>query len=58
MTAAHAVGDHTLFVGEVLELGAEDGDAMPLAFFRSAFTRVEPATEEPLPIDPWGAFWG
>jgi len=63
LTAAHPAGDHTLFVGEVLELGAADGDAAPLAFFRSAFTRLEPATAEPVAIDPWGLpgasdYWG
>ena len=63
LTAAHAAGDHTLFVAEVVALGAGDGDEAPLAFFRSAFTRVEPATEEPVAVDPWGFpgssdFWG
>jgi len=54
LVAAHPAGDHTLFVAEVVELGVDDGDAVPLVFFRSAFTRVEPTTEEPVAIDPWG----
>ena len=56
--AAYAIGDHTLFVGRVVELGAADGEEAPLAFFRSTFTRVEPTTEAPVPIDPWGDSWG
>jgi flavin reductase (DIM6/NTAB) family NADH-FMN oxidoreductase RutF len=56
--AAYAIGDHTLFVGEVVDLGTSDGQEAPLAFFRSTFTRVEPTAEAPVPIDPWGDSWG
>jgi flavin reductase (DIM6/NTAB) family NADH-FMN oxidoreductase RutF len=61
--AAHAIGDHTLFVGAVgtVELADHDG-ASPLAYLKSTFVRVSGSEgAEPLPIDPWsGAVdaWG
>lgn len=43
VTAEHAAGDHTLFVGKVTALGTDQPEDPPLAFHRSAFTRLEPA---------------
>jgi flavin reductase (DIM6/NTAB) family NADH-FMN oxidoreductase RutF len=58
----HEVGDHTLFVGEVIDFGSHDPDAPALAYHRSAFARVVAADERPpLPIDAWGGaldLWG
>ena len=39
VTAAHQAGDHTLFIGEVAALGAED-DGAPLVFFRGGYHRL------------------
>lgn len=62
LTAAHAEGDHTLFVGRVLDMGVERPDDAPLAFHRSAFARVEPLRgAPPVPLDAWSAssdWWG
>jgi flavin reductase (DIM6/NTAB) family NADH-FMN oxidoreductase RutF len=42
ITAAHPAGDHTLFVGKVTGLGADQPRDPPLAFHRSAFARLAP----------------
>lgn len=38
--AAHIVGDHTVFVGEVQQLGASDAGAGPLAYYAGAFRSI------------------
>lgn len=60
----HPVGDHTLFIGEVLAM-SEGETGQPLGFFRSSFARVELAPQEsirPLTLPSvWGAsseMWG
>ena len=62
VAARHEVGDHTLFVGEVVDFGSDDSAAPALAYHRSAFARVVSADEhEPLPVDAWGGaldLWG
>lgn len=52
---AHEAGDHTLFIGHVLELGGGERPAeLPLCFFQARFAQVKPiAGEEPLPLEPW-----
>jgi flavin reductase (DIM6/NTAB) family NADH-FMN oxidoreductase RutF len=57
----HAVGDHTLFIGEVLAVRIGDAEAPPLGYHRSRFAQVHCLDEAPmLPLDPWtgGALWG
>jgi flavin reductase (DIM6/NTAB) family NADH-FMN oxidoreductase RutF len=49
-----ALGDHTLFVGEVHALGIARPHEPPLTFFRSAFAGVLVDEDERTPIDPWG----
>lgn len=39
VTAAHEAGDHTLFIGRVEAMNAED-DGDPLVFFRGAYHRL------------------
>jgi flavin reductase (DIM6/NTAB) family NADH-FMN oxidoreductase RutF len=62
VSAHHEVGDHTLFVGEVLACEAADSVQPPLAYHRSGFARVAlPTSAEPA-IDPWSGgirdLWG
>lgn len=38
--ARHPTGDHTIFVGEVVDLGADEGQ--PLLFFRGRYGRLSP----------------
>ncbi len=40
-------GDHSIFVGRVLNLGRRDGDGTPLLFFGGDFHHVRPAAPEP-----------
>lgn len=57
---AHEAGDHTLFVGRVVDLGAGD-EQLPLCFFNARFAEVRPiAGEEALPIEVWSRAdaWG
>lgn len=52
--ASHAAGDHTLFVGEILDLRASFPDQPPLGFYRSTFAEVTlPARRQPVILDPW-----
>ncbi len=54
VAAEHAAGDHTLFVGEVIALGTDQPDNPPLAFYRSAFTRLAPAAPgHAVPLLAW-----
>lgn len=59
---AHPAGDHTLFIGEILELEAERPDQRPLGFYRSTFAEVAVlAGRGPIPLEPWdhpGGLWG
>lgn len=51
---AHPAGDHTLFIGEMIDLAPQRPDQPPLAFFRSTFARVAPmGGQAPLPLEPW-----
>jgi flavin reductase (DIM6/NTAB) family NADH-FMN oxidoreductase RutF len=58
----YEIGDHTMFVGEIIDLGSSDEDAPALAYHRSDFAHVMPAQDgPPLPIDAWGGavdLWG
>lgn len=40
-------GDHTIFIGEVLNSSHADPDRRPLIFFRSRYVRLEAAEDEP-----------
>lgn len=40
VNAAHTVGDHTVFVGEVQRLGADDNGSRPLAYYAGAFCEI------------------
>lgn len=44
VTAEHAAGDHTLFVGTITALGTDQPGDPPLAFHRSVFTRLAPVS--------------
>jgi flavin reductase (DIM6/NTAB) family NADH-FMN oxidoreductase RutF len=52
---AHEAGDHTLFIGHVLDLcaGARP-DELPLCFFQASFAQVRPISgEAPILLEPW-----
>jgi flavin reductase (DIM6/NTAB) family NADH-FMN oxidoreductase RutF len=53
--AAVDAGDHTLFMGEVVDLRPERPDEPALAFHCSAFARVVPSDgpQIPLPFGEW-----
>jgi flavin reductase (DIM6/NTAB) family NADH-FMN oxidoreductase RutF len=55
VAGTHAAGDHTLYVGEITDLSvAGQGDAAPLAFYRSRFARVStPSLAGSAPMAPW-----
>ena len=59
---ARAVGDHMLFVGEIVDLGSERPEEPPLGFYRSTFARVTSlAGRVPVPLEPWDhpiGLWG
>jgi flavin reductase (DIM6/NTAB) family NADH-FMN oxidoreductase RutF len=59
---AHPAGDHTLFIGEILDLEASLPDRSPLGFYRSTFAEVALlAGRDPVPLDPWEhpiGLWG
>ncbi|MBX6376971.1 MAG: flavin reductase [Clostridia bacterium] len=40
VVAAHEAGDHTIFVGEVVDGAVEDEDDLPLIFFASRYRRL------------------
>lgn len=62
VSAAHPAGDHTLFVGEIIDLGSDRPGDPPLVFHRSAFTRLTPAApREAVPLLAWETgldMWG
>ncbi len=62
VSAAHRAGDHTLFVGEIIDLGSDRPGDPPLVFHRSAFTRLTPAApREAAPLLAWETgldMWG
>lgn len=50
---AHPAGDHTLFIGRLLDLAAPRPRQHPLAFFRSTFAHIRHAEgQAPLPLEP------
>jgi flavin reductase (DIM6/NTAB) family NADH-FMN oxidoreductase RutF len=54
VAAEYPAGDHTLFLGEITELGTGQPDDPPLAFHRSAFTRLAPAVPgHAVPLLAW-----
>jgi flavin reductase (DIM6/NTAB) family NADH-FMN oxidoreductase RutF len=58
---AHPIGDHTLFVGKVTEIGVDRPDDPPLLYHRSSFARLAPSEFGPIEIDAWGGtvdLWG
>jgi flavin reductase (DIM6/NTAB) family NADH-FMN oxidoreductase RutF len=51
---AHLAGDHTLFIGRVLEFGTDIADRSPLCFFRGRFGHVTPWSGDAAPLlEPW-----
>jgi flavin reductase (DIM6/NTAB) family NADH-FMN oxidoreductase RutF len=51
---AHRAGDHTLFIGEILELESGHPSQRPLGFYRSSFAEVTVLPHRgPIPIEPW-----
>lgn len=50
----HEGGDHTIFVGEVLDAAAERPNEPPLVFHGATFGRFDRTPlAEPLPLGPW-----
>ena len=41
-------GDHTIYVGRVVDVGARDDDALPLLYFRRHYLRIERAVSADL----------
>jgi flavin reductase (DIM6/NTAB) family NADH-FMN oxidoreductase RutF len=61
VVVAHDVGDHTLFVGHVLDLSVVNPAQPPLCFFRARFARVTSnAGDVPVPLESWSNLdaWG
>jgi flavin reductase (DIM6/NTAB) family NADH-FMN oxidoreductase RutF len=59
----HPAGDHTLFIGEICDLGVGQPGDRPLGYFRSSFAEITTiAGRSPLPIESWGdsinGIWG
>lgn len=54
VVAGHELGDHTLFVGEVIAFEIERPRAAPLAYHASRFTSVTSSDGTELELDPWG----
>ncbi len=59
----HPAGDHTLFIGEICDLGVGRPGDRPLGYFRSSFADITTiAGRGPMPIEPWGdsiaGIWG
>jgi flavin reductase (DIM6/NTAB) family NADH-FMN oxidoreductase RutF len=55
----HPSGDHTLFVGAVKTVGADDDPGDPLAYLRGRFGRVVPHADGwASDLDPWGGAHG
>jgi flavin reductase (DIM6/NTAB) family NADH-FMN oxidoreductase RutF len=59
----HRAGDHTLFVGEILDMEAEQPSQRPLGFYRSTFAEVAVLDGRGVvPIEPWDhplrGLWG
>jgi flavin reductase (DIM6/NTAB) family NADH-FMN oxidoreductase RutF len=55
----HRCGDHTLFLGDVRELGSEERAGDPLAYLRGRFGRVVPHDDGWAgDLDPWGGAHG
>jgi flavin reductase len=51
-SAAHPGGDHTIVLGEVLDVVAPRPDAPPLAWHRGRYTAlVDPAYDDPVPAE-------
>ena len=59
----HAAGDHTLFIGEIVDLAAGHPSERPLGFYRSSFAEVSVLEGHgPVVIEPWDhplkGLWG
>jgi len=59
----HEAGDHTLFIGEIIDLEAGHPSQRPLGFYRSTFAEVSVLEGRgPVPIEPWDhplkGLWG
>jgi flavin reductase (DIM6/NTAB) family NADH-FMN oxidoreductase RutF len=59
----HDAGDHTLFIGEIVDLGTAHPSQSPLGFYCSAFAQVSVLEGRgPVPIEPWDhplkGLWG
>jgi flavin reductase (DIM6/NTAB) family NADH-FMN oxidoreductase RutF len=59
----HEAGDHTLFIGEIVDLEAGHPSQRPLGFYRSSFAEVSVLEGRgPVPIEPWDhplmGLWG
>lgn len=58
---AHPAGDHTLFIGHLLELAPQLPEQAPLGFFGSTFAHIRPiGGQGSLPLEPWDQVdaWG
>jgi flavin reductase (DIM6/NTAB) family NADH-FMN oxidoreductase RutF len=59
----HPAGDHTLFIGEILDLGGGDPGERPLGFYQSSFAEIRTLPREGrLAIELWdhplAGLWG
>ena len=59
----HEAGDHTLFIGEIVDLEAGHPSQRPLGFYRSSFAEVSALEGRgPVAIEPWDhplkGLWG
>jgi flavin reductase (DIM6/NTAB) family NADH-FMN oxidoreductase RutF len=58
----HEIGDHTLFVGAVLDFGTSGSVTVLLAYHRSGFAQLTPGSGGAVPIDAWDGgildLWG
>lgn len=56
--STHVVGDHTLFVGEVQELGTTPDAGPPLAYYGGTFCGVRELAQAPMPHGWYAELWG
>jgi hypothetical protein len=59
----HEAGDHTLFIGEIVDLEAGHPSQRPLGFYESSFAEVSVLEGRgPVAIEPWDhplmGLWG
>jgi flavin reductase (DIM6/NTAB) family NADH-FMN oxidoreductase RutF len=59
----HRAGDHTLFIGQILDLGGGDPGERPLGFYQSSFAEIRTLPRQGrMPIELWdhplAGLWG